>query len=127
MAGTGLVPPPVNGVGRSIMKKLALSALVLAFAVSGATTGAEAQSRGKARPAPTGPEAMAKQCQEATKNMYTADQRVFTYGYCVSRLNYYGNQAQAAYGGQPQYYRGPPEQPPYRGQPGQPPYRGSGY
>jgi hypothetical protein len=113
------------------MKKLALSALVLAFAVSGATTGAEAQSRAKAKPA--GPEAMIKQCQEATKGMYTADQRVFTYGYCVSRLNYYGNQqgnygAQAAYGGQPQYYRGPPEQPPYRGQPGQPPYRGpSGY
>jgi hypothetical protein len=116
------------------MKKLALSALVLAFAVSGAATGAEAQNRAraKARPAPTGPEAMAKQCGEATKNMYTADQRVFTYGYCVSRLNYYGNQqgygAQAAYGGQPQYYRGPPEQPPYRGRPGQPPYRGpSGY
>jgi hypothetical protein len=109
------------------MKKLALSALVLAFAVSGATTGAEAQSRGKAKPTTAGPEAMAKQCQEATKNMYTVDQRVFTYGYCVSRLNYNGNQ-QAAYGGQPQYYRGPPEQPPYRGQPGQPPYRGpSGY
>jgi hypothetical protein len=111
------------------MKKLALSALVLAFAVSGATTGAEAQSRARAqaRPAATGPEAMAKQCQEATKNMYTVDQRVFTYGYCVSRLNYSGNQ-QAAYGGQPQYYRGPPEQPPYRGQPAQPPYRGpSGY
>jgi hypothetical protein len=114
------------------MKRLALSALVLAFAVSGAVTGAEAQ-RAKAKAKPTGPEAMIKQCQEATKGMYTADQRVFTYGYCVSRLNYYGNQqgnygAQAAYGAQPQYYRGQPAQPPYRGQPGQPPYRGpSGY
>jgi hypothetical protein len=103
------------------MKKLALSALLLAFAVSGsilATTGAEAQRRAKAKPTAPGPETMAKQCGEATKGLYTADQRVFTYGYCVSRLNYYGNQ-QGYYGspgapyGQAQAY-GPPG---YYGQP----------
>ena len=41
---------------------------------------------------------MVKTCQDNTKGLYTFDQRVFTYGYCVQKLNYYGkNNGYAGY------------------------------
>jgi invasion protein IalB len=83
--------------GGKIVKKSALATMTLALAVglSGAmlTTQAQAQAKPKAAKAPNH-EAMMKSCQDATKNLYTGDQRVFTYGYCVSKLPHAGTQQQ---------------------------------
>jgi hypothetical protein len=78
------------------MRKVLLSTLALAFAagLSGVSTDAFAQSKPKAK----GPnhEAMMATCKASTKDMYTGDQRVFTYGYCVSKLPHGGSQARVA-------------------------------
>ena len=83
------------------MKKSVLATIALGFAVglSGAviTTDALAQAKPKAAKAPNH-EAMMKQCQDATKNLYTGDQRVFTYGYCLSKLPHAGTQKQQVAG-----------------------------
>jgi hypothetical protein len=75
------------------MKNLfTVSTIALGLAL--ATTCANAQSAPKAKAAAKGPnhEAMMKPCQASTKDMYTGDQRVFTYGYCVSKLPHAGRQ-----------------------------------
>jgi hypothetical protein len=71
---------------------LTVSAIGLGLAL--ATTCASAQSAPKAKAAAKAPnhEAMMKPCQASTKDMYTGDQRVFTYGYCVSKLPHAGRQ-----------------------------------
>jgi hypothetical protein len=72
------------------MKKLTTLALALAVGMAGAmvATGADAKSKPKAK-AP-GPETRMAACKKTAGNIYTADQRVMTYGYCVQGLNYYG-------------------------------------
>jgi uncharacterized protein with FMN-binding domain len=72
------------------VKKLTLSVLALALAAGIAATGAEAKSKGKAQPKPTGQAAAIAACKKNTDGIYTFDQRVFTYGNCVQKLNYYG-------------------------------------
>lgn len=82
------------------MKKLTLSTLAIALAVGlcGLATSAEAKSKPKPKPKPAAQAAMVKTCQDNTKGLYTFDQRVFTYGYCVQKLNYYGkNNGYAGY------------------------------
>jgi hypothetical protein len=71
---------------------LTVSAIALGLAL--ATTSASAQTAPKAKAAAKAPnhEAMMKSCRASTKDMYTGDQRVFTYGYCVSKLPHAGNQ-----------------------------------
>jgi hypothetical protein len=90
MAVCRVLAPSVDGAGRTIVKKLTLSTLAIALAVGlcGLATSAEAKS--KPKPKPAGQAAMIKTCQDNTKGLYTFDQRVFTYGYCVQKLNYYG-------------------------------------
>jgi hypothetical protein len=72
-------------------------ALALAFGLSGAmlalsTGDALAQAKPKAAAKTPNHEAMMAPCRAATKDLYTGDQRVFTYGYCVSKLPHAGNQ-----------------------------------
>ena len=81
------------------MKKLVVStfALAVAFGLSGAMTGdALAQAKPKAAAKAPNHEAMMASCKASTKDLYTGDQRVFTYGYCVSKLPHAGNQPQVA-------------------------------
>ena len=82
------------------MKKSVVStlALALAFGLSGAmlalsTGDALAQAKPKAAAKAPNHEAMMANCKASTKDLYTGDQRVFTYGYCVSKLPHAGNQA----------------------------------
>ena len=71
---------------------LTVSAIALGLAL--ATNCANAQTAPKAKAAAKAPnhEAMMKPCRASTKDMYTGDQRVFTYGYCVSKLPHAGSQ-----------------------------------
>ena len=105
------------------MKKPLVStfALALAFGLSGAmlalsTGDALAQAKPKAAAKAKAPnhEAMMASCKASTKDLYTGeqsvftygfhdvvrerwpDQRVFTYGYCVSKLPHAGSQPQVA-------------------------------
>jgi hypothetical protein len=98
MADRGVAPSPMAKGGK-IVKKSALATMTLALGPSGAllTTDAQAQAKPKAAKAPNH-EAMMKPCQDATKNLYTGDQRVFTYGYCVSKLPHAGTQQQQVAG-----------------------------
>ena len=76
------------------MKSL-FSVSTIALALALATSCANAQAAApKAKAAAKAPnhEAMIKACQASTKDMYTGEQRVFTYGYCVSKLPHAGNQ-----------------------------------
>ena len=79
--------------------KNVFSVSTIALALALATTCANAQAAPKAKAAAkaTGPnhEAMMKPCRANTKDMYTSDQRVFTYGYCVSKLPHAGRQVAA--------------------------------
>jgi hypothetical protein len=84
-------------VKKSVVSTLALA---LAFGLSGAmlalsTGDALAQAKPKASAKPNH-EAMMASCKASTKDLYTGDQRVFTYGYCVSKLPHAGNQPQVA-------------------------------
>jgi hypothetical protein len=54
-----------------------------------AQTAPKAKAAAKAAP---NHEAMMKPCRASTKDIYTGDQRVFTYGYCISKLPHAGNQ-----------------------------------
>jgi hypothetical protein len=75
--------------------KNVFSVSTIALALALATTCANAQTAPKAKAAKaTAPnhEAMMKPCRASTKDIYTGDQRVFTYGYCVSKLPHAGNQ-----------------------------------
>ena len=84
---------PSSGLGRLNDEKPAhVSAIALGLAL--ATTCANAQTAPKAKAAAKAPnhEAMMKPCRASTKDMYTGDQRVFTYGYCVSKLPHAGSQ-----------------------------------
>ena len=90
------------------MKKPLVStfALALAFGLSGAmfalsTGDAMAQAKPKAAAKAKAPnhEAMMASCKASTKDLYTGDQRVFTYGYCVSKLPHAGKQARAQVAG----------------------------
>jgi hypothetical protein len=56
------------------------------------TGDALAQAKPKAAAKSPNHEAMMAPCRAATKDLYTGDQRVFTYGYCVSKLPHAGNQ-----------------------------------
>jgi hypothetical protein len=80
-------------VWSTTMKNL-LSVSAIALGLALATTCANAQTAPKAKAAAKAPnhEAMMKPCRASTKDMYTGDQRVFTYGYCVSKLPHAGNQ-----------------------------------
>ena len=71
---------------------LTVSAIALGLALT--TTCANAQTAPKAKAAAKAPnhETMMKPCRASTKDMYTGDQRVFTYGYCVSKLPHAGSQ-----------------------------------
>ena len=71
---------------------LTVSAIALGLAL--ATSYANAQTAPKAKAAAKAPNhaAMMKPCRATTKDMYTVDQRVFTYGYCVSKLPHAANQ-----------------------------------
>jgi hypothetical protein len=76
------------------MKSL-FSVSTIALALALATSCANAQAAApKAKAAAKAPnhEAMMKSCRASTKDMYTGDQRVFTYGYCVSKLPHAGSQ-----------------------------------
>jgi hypothetical protein len=75
------------------MKSL-FSVSTIALALALATSCANAQAAPKAKAAAKAPnhEAMIKACQASTKDMYTGEQRVFTYGYCVSKLPHAGRQ-----------------------------------
>jgi len=66
-------------------------ALALALATSCANAQATPKAKAAAKASPNH-EAMMKPCRASTKDMYTGDQRVFTYGYCVSKLPHAGNQ-----------------------------------
>ena len=74
--------------------KNVFSVSTIALALALATSCANAQAAPKAKAAAKAPnhEAMMKACQASTKDMYTGEQRVFTYGYCVSKLPHAGNQ-----------------------------------
>ena len=79
------------------MKNL-FSVSTIALALALATSCANAQTAApKAKAAAKAPnhEAMMKSCRASTKDMYTGDQRVFTYGYCVSKLPHAGSQVAA--------------------------------
>jgi len=78
------------------LKKTVVSTLALAFAVAMLTTDAQAQAKPKAAAKAPNHEAMMGPCKASTKDMYTGDQRVFTYGYCVSKLPHAGTQQQVA-------------------------------
>ena len=89
------------------MKKPVVStlALALAFGLSGAmlalsTGDALAQAKPKAAAKAKAPnhEAMMATCKASTKDLYTGEQRVFTYGYCVSKLPHAGRQQQQVAG-----------------------------
>jgi hypothetical protein len=54
---------------------------------------AQAKPKAAAKKAPNH-EAMMANCKASTKDLYTGDQRVFTYGYCVSKLPHAGRQQQ---------------------------------
>src|SRR3954451_1650480 len=86
---------------------LTVSAIALGLAL--ATTCANAQTAPKAKAAAKAPnhEAMMKPCRASTKDMYTGDQRVFTYGYCVSKLPHAGNQVAGRQRAPPQARRRP--------------------
>jgi hypothetical protein len=76
------------------MKNL-LTVSTIALGLALATACANAQAAPKAKKAAVkapNHEAMMKPCRASTKDMYTGDQRVFTYGYCVSKLPHAGNQ-----------------------------------
>jgi hypothetical protein len=75
------------------MKSL-FSVSTIALALALATSSANAQTAPEAKAAAKAPnhEAMMKSCRASTKDMYTGDQRVFTYGYCVSKLPHAGSQ-----------------------------------
>jgi hypothetical protein len=74
--------------------KNVFSVSTIALALALATSCANAQAAPKAKAAAKAPnhEAMMKACRASTKDMYTGEQRVFTYGYCVSKLPHAGNQ-----------------------------------
>ena len=75
--------------------KNVFSVSTIALALALATTCANAQTAPKAKAAAKAapnPEAMMKPCRASTKDIYTGDQRVFTYGYCISKLPHAGNQ-----------------------------------
>jgi hypothetical protein len=89
-------------VKRPVVSTLALA---LAFGLSGAmlalsTGDALAQAKPKAAAKAKAPnhEAMMTSCRASTKDLYTGDQRVFTYGYCVSKLPHAGRQQQQVAG-----------------------------
>jgi hypothetical protein len=73
---------------------LSVSTIALAFALAGSCGSAQAAPKAKAAAKAKAPghEAMMKPCRDSTKDMYTFDQRVFTYGYCVSKLPHAGSQ-----------------------------------
>ena len=73
------------------MKNL-LTVSTIALGLALATTCANAQTAPKAKAAAKAPNHEAMPCRASTKDMYTGDQRVFTYGYCVSKLPHAGNQ-----------------------------------
>jgi hypothetical protein len=75
--------------------KNVFSVSTIALALALATTCANAQTAPKAKAAAKAApnhEAMMKPCRASTKDIYTGDQRVFTYGYCISKLPHAGNQ-----------------------------------
>ena len=74
-------------------------ALALAFGLSGvvlAFSAGDALAQAKPKAKAPNHEAMMASCKASTKDLYTGDQRVFTYGYCVSKLPHAGNQPQVA-------------------------------
>ena len=74
--------------------KNVFSVSTIALALALATTYANAQTAPKAKAAAKAAqnhEAMMKPCRASTKDIYTGDQRVFTYGYCISKLPHAGN------------------------------------